>query len=189
MNLNLLFIGTLLTSLLVMPFTASAAINKSKGADGKIEFSDQPCLPGQSAEVVKENSNAKPGTVANKQTAATDAKANGFFNGNGMPTPECRQLQKSMLDQFPPPATGRLTEAELNKISDRFDTHCVPLIKAAQEVEWAKGKAERDRLQKQYECSEKRRVYDDTNRRLAKLSDTDRDARAQLGASIERDCR
>ena len=181
-----------LTSLLAVPLAGNAAINKCTGADGKVVFSDQPCPAGQSAETIKGAGGGKPSAISGKPDTPSSANAGMTSMRNSLEaalTPECRQIQKQMLEQVTESATKRLTELEFQTIYNRFDTQCKPLIKAAQEAEWAKGKAERDRLQKQVECTEKRRVYDERKDKLASLDDSGRAAMARLRTDLDTTCR
>ena len=188
---RMIFAGVSLLALVVMSPLAEAAINKCIGADGKVVFSDQPCVPGQSASTIQEKGGPKSSATPLAKPAADPNAAMKSMRDrvDAALTPECRRMRKQALEQVLATDNARQTEAELQKIIDDFEAQCSPLIKAAQEAEWAKGKAERDRTQKLGECTEKRRIFAERKGRLQSLTEPDRQATARLGAEIERDCR
>lgn len=191
-HLWLVLTRAVLTSVLAVPLASNAAITKCTGADGKVVFSDQPCSAGQSAETIKGAGGSKPSAVSGKPDSPPSPHQGMPSMRNSLDaalTPECRQIQKQMFEQVTESATKRLTEPELQSIYNRFEAQCKPLIKAAQDAEWAKGAAERDRLQKQVECTEKRRVYDERKDKLASLDDSGRATMARLRTDLDTACR
>ena len=191
MRLDFFAISAFLAALL-FPLAANATINKCTGADGKILFSDQPCMPGQAAATLKDAGDTKPAATYGKPTMPVDPNAAMTSMRNAIEaalSPECRQMQKQLSGQAPGPGTVRLTEVELQRMTGLFESQCSPLIKAAQESELAKSKAERELLQKQVECTEKRRVYDERKGKLSGLDDIGRQAMARLTIDLERNCR
>ena len=189
MTFNSFFTRALLVSVVALPLVTSAAINKCTGTDGKVVFSDQPCAPSQIATTVKDGGSAKPGAVTSKPTDLPTGTKPTLDSMDAMLTPECRQLRKEQDEKIKAVVAGRLTQADLQRVQNRFESQCVPLIKAAQDAEWAKGKGERDKLQKQLECTDKRRVYNERKDRLASLDDSGRKAMAAIALDLDTNCR
>lgn len=181
-----------LTLSMAMPYPAIAAIHKCTGTDGKVVFSDQPCESGQSATIIKGAATPAPGAAPVKSGTPTDPNAAMTSMRNSIDaalTPECRQMRTQLQPQTLETKGGRLTDLELDNLVARFDLQCIPLIKAAQAAEWAKGKAERDTLQKKTECNDKRRVYNERKDKLPSLDDSGRLAMAKLATDLELNCR
>ena len=171
------------TAVLALPgvyLPAQAAINKCVAADGKVVFSDQPCAPSQAATTIKQGAAAKPGAVAPPPAKPGDPFA--------MLTPECRLMQKQIDDKLMGPAAARLSDEVMTKVVEKYEAQCVPLIKAAQDAEWAKGKPERDAAQKRLECTTKKTLFDERKARFASLSDGEKKMVTLLGEDIGRNC-
>ena len=189
MTFNLLFARALLVSVVALPLVVSAAVNKCTGADGKVVFSDKPCAPSQTATTIKDGGSAKPAAVTSKPTDLQTGTKPTFDSMDAMLTPECRQLRKEQDEQVKAVVAGRLTQTDFQRVQNRFESQCVPLIKAAQDTDWAKGKGERDKLQKQLECTDKRRVYNERKDKLASLDDSGRKAMAAIALDLDTNCR
>ena len=63
--------SVLLASAVVMHLTATAAINKCTGADGKLVFSDQPCTSGQMTTAIKADAKPASAPIAKPPNAAS----------------------------------------------------------------------------------------------------------------------
>ena len=184
--------------------SAQAAIHKCTGADGKVAFSDQPCVGGQTAATVKpaavapilpipppppvspDGNNAPAGTPAKDPDAAARAAARERIRAGQ--TPQCLTLGDRVTSLVDSGARG-VSPAEVKATVDRYEQQCAAQVRAAIAAENSRNEALQKQLMVDLECKEKRRVLSERRPRLASLSSEDRKAFSAVEADVARVCR
>ncbi len=165
---------------------ASAAVYKCTGADGRVVFSDQPCLAGQATTAVREPAGAPP---AKPQDASEAARAATRARLRAAQTPECAEMA-DRIASFGQSGGATASNAQMNALVSRYDQQCAARMREAVEAE---NKRKEDEAQKRVladtTCAEKRRVLNERRAKLATLSEADKRAVAALEAEVTRDCR
>jgi hypothetical protein len=127
-------LGMGVVCLLAVP--AYAAINKCTGADGKVVFSDQPCVTGQGAATVKPTAEAPAfkGSLADKQA-------------------KCKKLTMDFGLAMDGRNSAIKTEADLSALMDTMNMQCKG-VQQPEEIEEAK------RPKRKYAVSKNPQVID-----------------------------
>lgn len=81
------------TSILVITTTSNAQVYKCTGTDGKTAFSDQPCVTGQKAAVIKPQISSAPVASGVASASNSDYKTRPEY-------PECLRLKNKLADYF-----------------------------------------------------------------------------------------
>ena len=181
--------------------SAHAAVYKCTGADGKVAYSDQPCVAGQAATTVK------PAAVPDKNTAKNSSKNGGGDTGQdpskdnsaiartaaqdrirASQTPQCLALGDRISSMMETGAIG-VAAAEVKATLDRYEQQCGVPGKAAIAAENARNEAKQKQLMVDEECKHVRQVLDERRPRLASFSSEDKKAFAALEANVARACR
>lgn len=178
--------------------SAQAAIHKCTGADGKVAFSDQPCVAGQAAATVKPAAAAPMPPVspnANKAPVAASvsdpdaaARAAAWERIRAAQTPQCLTLGDRITSLMDSGARG-VTGAEVKATVDRYERQCAAQARTANGAENLRNEARQKQLTVDEECKEKRRVLSERRPRLASLSSEDRKAFSAVEADVARVCR
>ena len=189
MPLTLLLVSTMFVGLIGLPLASNAAINKCTGTDGKVVFSDQPCLPGQSAAVVQ-----GAGDAAKKREELIMGITLLQLHPNIQLTPECERILEQAKDEIANTPAERLTQAGLatNKALNRFKLQCSPLVKQAARdaaAMAAMDKGQIDQLLGKMGCADKQRLYDQRNEKLGTPSGKEQEFLTSLAANIKNNCR
>ena len=183
---------------------AEAAIYKCTCADGKLAFSDQPCVGGQTAATGKSatvapvppmppiplmspgDNNAPAGTSVNDLGDAARAAAHERIRT--AQTPQCLSLGDRMTSLVESGARG-VSPAEVKATFDRHEQQCAAQVRAAIAAENFRNEARQTQLVVDDECKDKRRVLSERRLRLVSLSDEYRKTVSAVEADVARVCR
>ena len=176
---------------------ANAAVFKCTGADGKVAYSDQPCVAGQAGTTVK------PAAVPDKNTAKSSSKDSGVDTSQDPSaaarsaaqeriragqTPQCLAMGDRISSMIGTGAVG-VAAAEVKATLDRYEQQCVAPGKAAIAAENARNEAKQKKIMLDEECKYMRQLLDERRPQLASLSSDDKKAFAASEANVARVCR
>jgi Domain of unknown function (DUF4124) len=165
---------------------ANAAVYKCTGADGKVVFSDQPCLAGQTTTGVREPAGApaaKPQDTGEGARVATRARL------RAAQTPECADMS-DRIASFGQTGGATATNAQMTALLTRYEQQCAARMQQAIEAENKRKEDEANkRIVADAACAEKRRVLNERRAKLAAMGDADKRVFATIEAEVARDCR
>ena len=164
---------------------ASAAINKCISPDGKVVFSDQPCLTGQTGTALKE---AVQSPAIKPQDASEAARQAARQRLRAGVTPDCADMHDK-LDRYTLSKGASMSGAELESMLDRYEQRCAPQMREAIKAENDRNVAQSKRLTAINECAAKRRVLDERRPKFASLSADEKRMFALIETEVARDCK
>ena len=178
--------------------SAQAAIHKCTGADGKVAFSDKPCVAGQIAATLKSATVAPiPPMTPGGNNAPARAPVNDPDNADlaasrerirAAQTPQCQAFGDRIVSLIDSGARG-VSPAEVKATVDRYEQQCAAQVRAANAAENSRNEARQKQLMVDEECKQKRRVLSERRPRLASLSSEDRKAFSAVEADVALVCR
>jgi Domain of unknown function (DUF4124) len=165
--------------------SASAAINKCTSSDGKVIFSDQPCLAGQASAAIKETA---PAPAIKSKDASEVARHAAKQRLRSAETPECTDMRER-LERYTLSNGRSQSQPDFEIMLERFEQKCAQQMRDAIKAENDRNVAESKRVTALSECAAKRRVLDERRPRLASLSADEKKVIALVELEVARDCK